>query len=87
MFHLKFSIKLLKYTVEAKEHGLPVFYISVDKFNVVALVLVNKFFQAFPCVFSKHLWLKSLQDPTFAKEFIGRNGTEFLVKIVETENQ
>lgn len=27
------------------------------------------------------------EDPTFAKEFIRRNGTDFLVKIVETENQ
>ena len=28
-----------------------------------------------------------LQDPTFAREFIKRKGTDYLVKIVETENQ
>eukprot|EP00112_Aurelia_sp_Birch-Aquarium-sp1_P016466 Seg3736.2 transcript_id=Seg3736.2/GoldUCD/mRNA.D3Y31 product="Engulfment and cell motility protein 1" protein_id=Seg3736.2/GoldUCD/D3Y31 len=27
------------------------------------------------------------EDPTFAKEFIRRNGTDFLVKVVETETQ
>ena len=27
------------------------------------------------------------KDPTFAKEFIRRNGTDFLVKVVETETQ